>query len=384
MLNDLISNIHHLMKLIVFTILVLLYICPAASFAQEKEKKTVLVLYSFSQSYPAIVQWDRSIRSVFNSQQDIEISINTEHLELSKYNDPDYIEKVVDLFHYKYADEQPDLIITVIEPAFNFILNHRNKLFPGVPIIFGGIEKASVDNIHLEPTVKGIFQGLNLAYKKNLDLALDQHPQTRNAIIISGSGKLELSWLNSARGVFEQYQNQLSIIFLKGLSINELQYEIENLPDNSLVFYFPVLEDNKGSNYVAADVLSRICELSEAPVYSFWESMLGRGIVGGYFISFQTQAQNTAKMALNVLLGNPIEKMQSVNNEDFNIIFDYQQLKRWSIPESELPDNSEIRFVEYSFWEKYIYRIMLIIAVFVILLIIIGYLLAQKKDTSQI
>ena len=127
------------MKLIVFTILVLLYICPAPSFAQEKEKKTVLVLYSFSQSYPAIVQWDTSIRSVFNDQQDIEISINTEHLELSKYNDPHYIEKVVDIFHYKYADEQPDLIITVIEPAFNFILNHRNKLFPGVPIIFGGI-----------------------------------------------------------------------------------------------------------------------------------------------------------------------------------------------------------------------------------------------------
>ena len=171
MLSDLINTIHHLMKPIVITILVLLYICPVASFAQEKEKKTVLVLYSFSQSYPAIVQWDRGIRSVFNAQQDIEISINTEHLELSKYNDSTYIEKVVDLFKYKYADEQPDLIITVIEPAFNFILQHRDNLFPEVPIIFGGIEKASVND--LDPNVKGIFQGLDLGYEKTLDLAFN-------------------------------------------------------------------------------------------------------------------------------------------------------------------------------------------------------------------
>jgi PAS domain S-box-containing protein len=84
-------------------------------------------------------------------------------------------------------------------------------------------------------------------------------------------------------------------------------------------------------------------------------------------------------MALNVLSGNSIEKMQSHYSENFNYVFDYRQLKRWSISNSELPVNSEIRFVEYTFWEKYIYRIMLIISVFVILLIIIGYLLAQKR-----
>lgn len=367
------------MKLFAYSVLFFFCLSHYTLRAEDKEKKTVLVVYSFSQSYPAIVQWDRSIRSVFNAQQDIEISINTEHLELSKYNDPDYIEKVVELFHYKYADEQPDLIITVIEPAFNFILNHRNNLFPGVPIIFGGIEKASVDNIHLDTNVKGVYQGLNLAYKKTLDLALEQYPQTQNAIIISGVGKLELSWLNSSRGIFKQYQDRVKFAYLTGPSMIELQYEMENLPDNSVIFYFPVLEDKEGGNYVAADVLSRISEQSQVPIYSFWEATLGYGIIGGYLISFQRQGMSTAKMALDVLSGIPIEKTESLYPEDFNYIFDYRQLKRWSISDSDLPENSEIRYIEYTFWEMYIYRIMLIVSVFVILLIIIGYLLAQKR-----
>lgn len=345
--------------------------------AQDKKKKTVLILYSFSQSYPVTSQLDKSIRSVFNAQQDIEISINTEHLELSKYNDSTYIEKVVDLFKYKYVDEQPDLIITVIEPAFNFILQHRDNLFPGVPIIFGGIEIASVND--LDPNVKGIFQGLDLGYEKTLDLAFKLHPNTQQVFIISGSGKLEMSWLNLAKESFEHYQDQKEFTYLTGLSMNELRIEVENLPDNSLVFYLPVLEDKYGGNYVALDVVSSIAKVSSIPVYGFMEIQVGHGIVGGYLKSFPRQAINMANMALNVLSGDSIEKMQSISSQDYNYIFDYNQLKKWSIPESDLPENSEIRYIEYTFWEMYIYRIMLVTSVIVVLLIIIGYLLAQKK-----
>ncbi|RLD66617.1 MAG: hypothetical protein DRI98_13350, partial [Bacteroidetes bacterium] len=72
------------MKVFVYSLLLFFCLHPDILQAQEKEKKTVLVLYSFGQSYPATVQWNKGIREVFNSQQDFEITINTEHLDLSK------------------------------------------------------------------------------------------------------------------------------------------------------------------------------------------------------------------------------------------------------------------------------------------------------------
>ncbi len=368
----------------VFLCLLLFYCLLSSTLhAQEREKKTVLVLYSFGQSYPAINQWDGGIRSELNAQQDINITINTEHLDLSRYNDPDYIKKVVDIFNYKYNDDPPDLIITVLEPALDLILRHRNVLFPEIPIIFGGIEKSSLDNLNLDNRIKGVYQGLDLAFKKTIDIALEQHPNTQNAVIISGVGKLETSWLNSAVGVFEQYQDKLNFSYLKGLPLKDLENEVEAISDNSLIFYFPVLEDKEGSYYISADVSPKICERANVPVYSFWERILGDGIVGGYLIDFSNQGMNVAKVALDVLSGNPIEEVQSGYGEEQKYIFDDRQLVRWSIPKASLPTNSETRFVEITFWDKYLYRILLITGVFVILLVIIGYLMAQRRNLRQ-
>ena len=366
------------MKVFVYSLLLLFCLHPDILQAQEKEKKTVLVLYSFGQSYPATVQWNKGIREVFNSQQDFEITINTEHLDLSKYYDAGYIKEVLDLLNYKYADKPPDLIITVFEPAFEFILNHRNSLFPDVPIVLGGIERSSTTDLDFDKNTRVVFQGQN-EFKKTVELALSLHPKTQNVIIIAGSGHLEQSWYNSAKPTFQLYHDKLNFSHLIGLPLNELINEVEKLPGKSIVFYFPVLEDKDGRNYVAVNALSSISEVSSTPIYSFWEIFMGHGIVGGYLKSFPMQAQITAKVGLNVLSGESPEMVNPVQNEATERIFDYRQLKRWSISDSELPEGSEIRFIEYTYWEDHWKQIVLIIAAFVILLIIIGYLIAQKR-----
>lgn len=367
-----------MMKLLAYSVLFFFCLSHYTLQAKGKEKKTVLVLYSFGQSYPATAQWDKGIREGFNSQQDFEITINTEYLDLSKYYDAVYIKKVLDLLNYKYADKQPDLIITVFEPAFIFMINHHSSLFPDVPIVHGGVERNSTTDLDFDTNTTVVFQGKN-AFKKTVELALSQHPNTQNAIIIVGSGHMEQSWYNSAKTTFQLYHDKLNFSYLIGLPLSELKNEVGKLQGNSLIFYFPVLEDKDGGNYVAVDAVSSISEVSSVPVYSFWEIFMGHGIVGGYLKSFPIQAQIVAKAGLDVLSGESPEMVNLLQNEALIRVFDYRQLKRWSIPESTLPDNSEIRFIEYTFWEMYIYRIMLIIAVFLILLLIIGYLLAKKR-----
>jgi len=186
------------MRIIVLAILILICFYPASLHAIEKDKKTVLILYSFGPSYPATVQWDRGIRTVFASQNDIHTNILAEYLDLSHFNEPDYIQNIIELFKYKYADAQPDLIITVFEPAINFLLNHRNELFPEVQIVYGGIEKTSLKYSDLGEKISGITMGKN-AFKETINVALKLHPETNNAVVVAGEGYIEKSWLKPAR-----------------------------------------------------------------------------------------------------------------------------------------------------------------------------------------
>ena len=370
------------MNSFVLRIFIIFSLSPITSFSQEKEEKTVLILYSLGPSFPTTIQWDLGLRSGLGAQRDFEVNINTEYLDLSRYHDLEYIEKVKDLFQYKYGENMPDLIITVFEPALLFVLNHRDTLFPEVPIIFGAVEKNSVKNIDLAQNIRGVFPEHD-AFKETLDLALQLHPDTRSAVIITGTGYLESSWLKSTQGIFQQYKNQLIPTYWQGLSVDELRNRVQKLPDNTLIFYYPVFEDQVGNKYDPTDVLSKISKVSPVPIYCFWEISIKYGAVGGHLIDFPMEAKKVAQLSINILSGASLERASPSQNEGIQYIFDDRQLKRWSIPDSKLPPGSEIRFHEYTFWEKYLYRVILIVGVLVFQSLIIAYLLLQRRKLRE-
>ena len=311
--------------------------------SQESEPKTVLILYSLSYAYPAVVGWDQSIRSVFMTQQDINIKVNTEHLDLSRYNDSDYIQMMVDIFRHKYLESKPDLIIAVFEPALDFVLKFRQELFSDIPIIFGGIEGLSFEIPDFDPNITGLFQE-GTAYNKTLELALNLHPDTRHVVVIAGTGLLEQKWLLSARKTFQKYVDRLEFTYMTDLPLNEIQNKVEKLPTNSVIMYLPVLEDSTEKAYVAVDTLSQISQASSMPVYSFWDALVGHGMVGGYVKSFAVQAKTAAELGLRILKGIPYGDISAIQNKDLGYMFDWRQLKRWSIPEHRLPPGSIVRF----------------------------------------
>jgi hypothetical protein len=201
--------------LIILVIILIIFNYPVLGSDQPKEK-SVLILYSLSNVFPVTAQWDKAIRSVLENQQDVGISVNTEHLDLSRYNDSDYIRMMVNILRYKYSKSKPDLIITVFKPALDFAVRNRRELFPDVPIIFGGIDRLSLEGEDFEPNISGIFHGAN-AYKKTLELIIDLHPDTRHALVVAGSGLLEQSWLIPARKTFNLYKDRIDFNYLSGL-----------------------------------------------------------------------------------------------------------------------------------------------------------------------
>jgi len=369
---------HLLRKALLAFLTILLFFNSHALGSQENRHKTVLIVYSLGHMYPVMANWDRNIWYVFRNQQDINIKVNTENLDLSLYHDSDYIRRTVDIFRYRYLESKPDLIIAVFEPAFDFVLKYGQELFPDVPIIFGGIERLSFENPDLYPNITGVFQD-GTAYGKTLDLALNLHPGTRHIVVIGGAGLIEQSWLESARKAFQRYVDRLQFTYMVGLSIDEIQNRLKKILTNTVVLSFPITQDSSGKSIIYRDALTQISKASSVPVYSFYQGAFGKGIVGGYIKNFSVQAKTTAEMGLRVLKGIPIQEIPAIQKKDLEYMFDWRQLKRWSISENRLPPGSIVKFKELTTWDRYKGQIIGALILILFQTLIIFYLLYQRR-----
>jgi len=107
----------------------------------------------------------------------------------------------------------------------------------------------------------------------------------------------------AARKVFRLYEDRIDFTYLTGLPMEELLEKVANLPVQTLVMYLLLLEDGAGKKFDAPESLSQISRASNAPLYGFWDVLLGHGIVGGYLNSFEEQGKMVAQLGVRILNG---------------------------------------------------------------------------------
>ena len=116
------------------------------------------------------------------------VEILTEYTGLSEQTDAVYLQKLIDLYSYKYSGQTIDLIISVDMSATNFILAHGETLFPGVPVVLLSGKK-DLKNTNLKSNMTGLLTEIDV--KGTLNLALKLHPGTRHIAVISGSSEVD-------------------------------------------------------------------------------------------------------------------------------------------------------------------------------------------------
>ena len=345
---------------------------------EQRERKKILVLFSFRPTMPIATQWAKGIRSILGADQEFEFIINIEHLDLSHAKDNQLSKLLVDLYGYKYKNPKPDLIIPVLNASVDLVLEHGADIFPNVPVVFGGVEKEFVDNIDMPPNFTGYLTDIN--YRETLDLAIKLHPETRHIVVIGGAGPIVKKWINSLRREYKEYEDSLEFSYLTGMPMPNLLEEVKNLPSSSIIISLPILLDGAGKEFVGKESRAMITKVAAVPVYSFWNLTLGTGVVGGYMGSFEREAEEVARLGLRILNGEKPSDIPITQVPKSRYMFDWRQLRRWSISEDELPPGSIVLFKEFTLWDKYQYQIIFLAILFSFLISIISYLLFQKKS----
>lgn len=370
-----------LQNLFIVGFILLFFSDPLALGTQHIERKHILILFSFRPTLPVAFQWDRGLRKVFENNSAIHPVINIEYLDITHFGNQQHVNMLLDLYRHKYTNPKPDLIIPILNSSVDLMLKYGEKLFPGVPIVFGGVESQFIDSRKLRSNITGHLTEID--YKGTLDLALNMHKDTRNVVVVAGAGPVVQRWVDSCRKAYKAYEDQYKFTFLTGLSMEDLIKKVKKLPPKTIVISLPVLVDGSGKKFVGIESLALISQASTAPVYTFWDASMGAGMVGGHVISFEKEGKAVADLGLRILNGEKPQAIPITKATKFSYMFDWRQLKRWSIPEHDLPPESMVMFKDLTIWDEHKRGIIAGITMILMQTLLIVYLLYQQRRRHQ-
>jgi len=318
--------------------------------AAQTEPERVLALYSFKNGIP----WERLLNEGLQSRlvksAGSSVELNIEHMDLVRFSDETYQESLKKIFRLKYSSLPVDLVIPMEDEAAAFVRKYGDEIFPGVPVLFSSIEPEAFQPEYMEPHMTGIYRGED--FRGTMDLILKLLPDRRHLYVISGTALTDRNVLRKTRIELAPYSQQIAITYITDFSIETLLETIGKLPERSAILYLILLKDRTGRTFVPREILGKISQTANAPVFSLWDSYLGYGIVGGSLSSAERIGNIAADIGLQILNGKRPAEIPPKRAKNV-AMFDWRQLKRWEIREALLPPDSIIRFERLTFYQRY-------------------------------
>src|SRR4051812_9699139 len=110
-----------------------------------------------------------------------------------------------------------------------------------------------------------------------------------------------------------------------------------------------------------------ICTRSRTPrSFPSRKPFFGRDTVGGPMHSIAATSSKTVEVAIRILGGKKAGNIKSAPIGFASPKYDWRELQRWGISESNLPPGSEVLFREPGIWQKYWWQMALIASVILV------------------
>jgi signal transduction histidine kinase len=345
---------------------------PACVSAQERRPQSVLVLDQSNLRGPFYYQLSSGMREVLDA--DGRITIYAENLDLTRFGGPAYEESLKRHLKEKYRDRPIGVIVANGAGTLEHTLQWREELWPGVPIVFAMLEKGQLAKLGSVANVTGVTIRNSLADAVNTARAAVPGLDT---IVLVGD-----SWERQA--LFRHWGDEiptatsgLRMIDLVGQEMSEILKRVAELPERSAIVYSGIFSDGAGTYYPAATAMRLIAEKANRPIVVGAEPLLAAGAIGGYSLIGNEIGADTGRLVLRILNGEQAGDIAPVLRES-RPLFNWKQMQRWNVSESSLPEGSEIRFREPSFFEKYHWQSTAVVSAMLIQAGLIMFLLHER------
>jgi signal transduction histidine kinase len=277
-----------------------------------------------------------------------------------------------DFIRLKYQGIAFDLVIAMGDVAAAFVDTDRVWLFQQAPAVYLANDR--------DTRIAGNSSGLVLErnFSGTLRVVEQLQPDVKNVFVVTGAAPADRAFERLARAQFRPFESRFTFTYLTALRASELEQRLAGLPEHSIVYYVIVTEDGAGDKFHPLEFVDRVTAAANRPTYSWVDSVVDHGVLGGDLYVQRAAIENIGRLALRVLHG---ERADGIGTSaiDLNVVqIDLRQLQRWGIDEARVPSGALVLFREPSLWDRYYIYILGAAGILLIQSGLIAGLLVQR------
>src|SRR5689334_8310324 len=276
-----------------------LAVAPSALAAEDKN---VLVLHSNNRLAPGNIAADRGLREAVVSSAQQPVVIFSEFLDQPAFGGDAYERTVTTYLSEKYAMRPPSAIVAVSDNAFDFLVRHRDQMFPAVPLVHLGVSKSHLQSLAGMPKdVVGV--PIEYDFGGTIQQALRWHPRARVVIVVTGTSARDRGWESRLRREAPAAAGTVPVEFLAGASTAAVLARLREAGPDAVVFTPGYYQDADGRIFSPRESATLMAAASTAPVYGPLDGFIGTGVVGGRMPSFEAMGKEAGAIVNRLLAG---------------------------------------------------------------------------------
>src|SRR5436309_984135 len=366
-----------LFRRLLFTLTIGVVWLAIGAAAHAEIPRRMLILHGANTLIPGNVIVERMIRATVAAGTPQPIDFDWEAFDAPSLANSHYESAFASLLRQKYGDRKFDIVMTVQTPALDFVLKHRNQLWPDAAIVFLGVSESALRRRSLGRRITGLAGSIDFAGTLRLGFRLQ--PNATRVVVVSGVAETDQSWIPLVRNALRPFEGRVKVTYLTNHSLPQILNAVSTLPQDTLVLYTSMFEDAAGRTTIPRDVIIQLASVSAAPVYGFYESFIGLGIVGGAVTNFDRNAQRVGKLVARILAGENPDDIPIELSPPALPTVDWRQLKHWGLNEKLLPPDTVVLFRQPTLWQEYRWHIFAVAAVLVVESLLVVALLMQRR-----
>jgi PAS domain S-box-containing protein len=344
----------------------------------------VLVLHSYHPGLSWTDTLNTGIRETFRAEMP-EALLWVEYLDTKRNTDTSYLSLQAALLRHKLAESTFNLIITTDNDALDFVLEYRDDIFRGAPVVFCGVNDFAPGQLRGQKHITGLAE--NPAFAETMLAALALNPGTKEFVVIGADQAITDLLTDRSLRALEQQFPAIRFTYWNNLDARELRTRLKELDTGQIILIHGVMRNEEG---VLVDYRGKNLFLSThagVPIYGFWDFEMGTGCVGGKMVQGQTEGERVARLAMSVLGGADPDAIPVNTQTPSRYIFDYIQLQRFGINEKALPKDSLVlnqpaRF--YQIDKRYIWTATAGVAVLLAALAMLVSAIRRRQEAQAV
>ncbi|MDP1929417.1 MAG: EAL domain-containing protein [Thiobacillus sp.] len=305
--------------------LALLFLLVFGFHAQASIPTPVFVLHAYSQEYPWSKGQHQGFVEALNEDTLRAYALNVEYLDTKRAGySPEYADLIGDHLRQKYKGYQPAAVYVTDDNALSFALSHLDRVFPGVPVFFSGVNNYDVRR-QLDPArTTGVFEKKEIA--PNLRLMREIDPGIKEIVIVGDATETYRAIESEIRTELQRHSD----IHASFLSSNRIDDLIERLRKQKGRFVFlttlGAVTDHNGRTLALSETIKAIVNAGQFVVFSMEDAYLYPGVIGGYVTSGPRQGRAAAGLLVRHLNGSAVSDLPPIEASPNEYIVDETEL----------------------------------------------------------